>query len=276
MTTPKKQDREPIIPGEPSKQDIPDSLRQILEMNREISLGDYGEGPKSISVKHDKKTYKFYQDSWRDGSGWVIDITDGEGNYETTVDIVEKSDIEYLEKLFEQDIPDGLRHALEKSRDISYEDYGEKKVVSVKYGGKIYKFYRDHREYAEWAMDVSDEKGEWLENMDVREKSDVDYLEKLFEQDIPDGLRHTLEESREVSYEDYGDKKVVSAKYNGKTYKFYRANNEYADWAMEIEDEKGEWLGTTDVREKSDVDYLEKLFETPTKDEQIQSIKDRI
>ena len=174
-----------------------------------------------------------------------------------------------------QDIPDGVRHALEEGREVSYEDFGDKKVVKVKFNGKTYKFYRESREYADWAMDVEDEAGKFLDSVDIREKVDVDYLEMLFEKDIPDGLRRALEENREVSYEDFGDKKVVKVKFNGKTYKFYRELREYAEWAMDIEDEKGMWLDTVDVREKADTDYLETLFETPTREEQIQKIKNK-
>ena len=182
MVNREKPDQEPQIINEEIRQDISKSLRSALEMSRDISHGEWGEDPKSISITgQDKKTYKFYKDTGRENSEWVMEIMDEEGNYENTVNMVESADVEYLEKLFEQDIPDSLRSVLEESREVSYEDYGEKKVVSVKHGGKTYKFYRDNREHADWVMDISDEKDEWLGTTDVREKSDVEYLEKLFE-----------------------------------------------------------------------------------------------
>jgi preprotein translocase subunit SecE len=259
------------------EQDISTSLRQALEESREVSYEEYGE-KKVVSVKHGNKTYKFYRDFGREYSDWAMDIYDEKDEFVDSVDVREDADVEYLEKLFEQDISTSLRQALEESREVSYEEYGEKKVVSVKHGNKTYKFYRDFgREYSDWAMDIYDEKDEFVDSVDVREDADVEYLEKLFEQDISTSLRQALEESREVSYEEYGEKKVVSVKHGNKTYKFYRDfGREYSDWAMDIYDEKDEFVDSVDVREDADVEYLEKLFEKPTKEEQIQAIKDKL
>lgn len=268
-------DREPTIAGEETKKIISSSIRQALEMNREISRGDHGEGPKSVSVVENGRTYRFYKDYAREGSEWAMEVTDEKGMYVETVDISDDADVEYLEDLFKQDISEGLRVALNESRDVSYEEYGEKKVVSVKYGGKIYKFYRDDSEYAEWSRITEDEKGKFEGRLDIREQADVEYLENLFKQDISEGLRAALEESRQVSYEEYGEKKVVSVQYSGKTYKFRRdPGGEYSDWLMTTENEKGEYLDSVGIREESDVKYLEELFETLTRQEQIGIILD--
>jgi putative heme degradation protein len=159
-----------------------------------------------------------------------------------------------------QDIPDDLRRVLEESREVSYENYGEKKVVSVKHGNRTYKFYPDSREHADWAMDIYDEKGEYIESVDIREDADVKYIEELFKQDIRDNLRRVLEKNHEVSHEDYGDKKVISVKHGNRTYKFYPDSREHAEWAMDIYDENGEYIESVDIREDADVKYLEELF----------------
>jgi hypothetical protein len=165
-------------------------------------------------------------------------------------------------------IPDDLRHALEEDRKISHGDYGEgPKSVSVASGGKTYKFENNRtREQSPWTMDVSDEHGEWIETVDVTDDASVEFLEALFSQDIPDSIRHDLLEHGEVSHEEHGDKKVVSVERGGKTYKFYRDNREYADWAMDTVDENGNWVDTVDVREPADVEFLEQLFDKPSQE----------
>lgn len=171
---------------------------------------------------------------------------------------------EYREKFFEhkQDIPSGLRQALENKREISYGEYGDKKIVKVPYGGKTYAFYRDFgRESSEWVMDIYDEKGKLVKSADVNERGDIEFLEKLFQQDIPRGLRQALENEREVH--DEAGEKVVTVRHGNKTYKFRRDfGREYADWAMDVIDEKEEFVGSIDIREVADVEFLDALFGT--------------
>ncbi len=277
MSNPVNPDQEPIVDGASSPQDIPSGLRQALDENREVSYEEYGE-KKVVSVKYGNKTYKFYSIFDPRKSDWVMEIYDENDKFSESVDVKEDAETEYLEKLFKQDIPSGLRQALEENRKVKYEDYGEKKVVSVKHGNRTYKFYRDpSREYAEWGMDIYDENDKYVDSADVREETDTEYLEKLFEQDIPSGLRQALEENREVSYEEYGEKKVLSVKHGNNTYKFYPDYaREYANWAMDIYDENDQFVESVDVREDADTKYLEELFEKPTKEEQIRAIKENL
>jgi hypothetical protein len=172
-----------------------------------------------------------------------------------------------------QDIQKDLRDILENDHDISYEEYGERKIVSVKREEKTYKLYRKH---GDWVMETNDKDGNYIDSTEIWENDDIKFLEKLFEKDIPDSLRAALKEKREVSYEDQGEKQVVSVKHNGKTYKFYRESREYADWVMELDDEKGNYIDSVDIREKNDVDFLEELFSTPTKEEEIETIREKI
>jgi len=97
----------------------------------------------------------------------------------------------------------------------------------------------------------------------------------IFSQDISDNLRQVLEESREVSGED--GEEVVSVKQGNKTYKFYRDyDREYSNWAMDVYDEHDEFVNSVDIREDADVEYLEKLFKRPTREEQMQIVKDKL
>jgi hypothetical protein len=96
-------------------------------------------------------------------------------------------------------------------------------------------------------------------------------------QDISTSLRQALEENREVSYEEYGEKKVVIVKHGNKTYKFYHdIGREYSDWFMEVYDENDEFVNSVDVREDADVKYLENLFDKPTEEELIQTIRNKL
>ena len=81
----------------------------------------------------------------------------------------------------ENTISDNLRRILNENREVEYEEYGDRKVVKAGYGGKTYKFYKDSgREYSEWAMDVMDDKGEFIKSVDIREEADIKYLENIF------------------------------------------------------------------------------------------------
>ncbi|MFA6296115.1 MAG: hypothetical protein WC663_02080 [Patescibacteria group bacterium] len=271
MTNPPQIEQEPQIDLEEEKMDITNDLRQELDEHREVSYENYGE-KKIVSVKIGDKVYKFYPDNQEDAD-WVMVTEDKDGKYLDSIGINKKSDVEYLEKIFEQDIPDSLRQAIDDHREISYENYGEKKVIKIQQGDKTYKFFPDNQEHADWAMVTEDEDGKYLDSIGISEKSDVEYLEKIFEQDIPDGLRQALDEHREVSYENYGEKKIVSVKIGNKVYKFYPDNQEDADWVMVTEDKDGKYLDSIGIKEESDVEYLEKLFETPTKEEQIEEVK---
>lgn len=172
-----------------------------------------------------------------------------------------------------RDIQKGLRDVLENDHDISYEEYGERKIASVKHEEKTYKFYRKD---GNWVMEINDKDGKYIDSKEIWENNDVKLLEKLFEKDIPDSLRAALKEKREVLYEDQGEKQVVSVKHNGKTYKFYRESREYADWVMELDDEKGNYIDSVGIREMSDVEFLEELFNTPTKEEEIETMREKI
>lgn len=267
----------PAVPSEPQEvvsHNISEDLRHALQEAREVSYENHGE-QKVIKVDFGKKTYRFLRgDSW--GPAWVMDISDDKGKYLDSVTIHDEADVSYLESLSLQDFSDNLRRALEEGREVTYENYGERKIVRVKYAGKNFKFYQDNREYADWVMDIEDEEGKMIDSVDVREDADVEYLEGLFKQDITDALRRLLLEEREVDYENYGDRKIVKVKHDGKTYKFYQESREYADWVMEIEDEKGQFFDSVDVREESDVQFLQELFDTPTKEELAQGTRDDI
>jgi hypothetical protein len=167
---------------ESSKQGISDSIRGALEEGRVISYGDWGEGSKLVSVVgDDNKTYKFYKESDDGYYGWRMDIYSEDGHYENGVTISEDADQEYLEKMFSQDISDKLRTSLEESGEVSYEDYGDKKVISVVLGKKEFRFYYSGYQYSSWAMEVKNEGEGEPTFMEIREESDVQFLEGLFE-----------------------------------------------------------------------------------------------
>ncbi|HOX60550.1 MAG TPA: hypothetical protein PLV72_00905 [Candidatus Magasanikbacteria bacterium] len=164
-----------------TEQVIPDDLRRALETGHELSYGDYGEESKTISVTHNHKIYKFYETNEAGIYGWAMDITGEDGKYEDTKNIENDDEIEYLEKIFKQDIPDDLRRALNEAPEVSYENYGEKKIISTKHNGKVYKFHHDNGDHADWFMEITDEDGYQLHFADIREESDAEFLEKLFE-----------------------------------------------------------------------------------------------
>ncbi len=165
-----------------------------------------------------------------------------------------------------QDLPAPFRALLDESRDVSYDTYGEGKILSVRTpDGRTFRF---HRGISDWSADVYDAQGENLKQIDVSKESDVEFLEKISSQDIPDQLRKLLDAHRDISYEEYGEKKVVSVKTpDGKTRQFKRASNEYADWEMVTLDDQGEAIDHVDLREAKDTEYLEALFAKDLTDE---------
>lgn len=158
-------------------------------------------------------------------------------------------------------IAPAVQEVLQRSREISYKDHGETKVISVTHEGKTYAF---SKEFRTWEMLISDGDGE--QNMQVTEKSDIDLLNQLSEQDLTAEMRLALRNSRQVSYEKNGERKVVSVMLNGKRYKFHYDRTERSPWWMQMEDEEGEWLGMVNLKEDADATYLETLFQQDLSD----------
>ena len=112
----------------------------------------------------------------------------------------------------------------------------------------------------------------------LKGKDACDFLDKLYEQDISDSLRQALQEHPQVSLEDNGQGKVISATVQGKTYSFKRNPDKEADapWFMTATDQSGTELYTTELEEEADEAFLEKLFNNPTEEEQIAAIRDNL
>ena len=240
------------------EKDISLKLREALTNSRTISYEDYGER-KVVSVEQDGRTYS-YSRANNGRADWQVEIYDENNKYINSVDVREPEDVKFLEDLFKQDITENRREALTNSRTISYEDYGGRKVVSVEQDGRTYSYSRANNEYADWQVEIFEivnEKSERVDSVDVREPEDVKFLEELFKQDITEDMRQLLRETKDVSY---GERMVASVEKNGRTYSYSRANNEYADWQVEIYDENNKYITSVDVREPEDTEFLEELF----------------
>ena len=161
------------------------------------------------------------------------------------------------EKVAEMPSRQVLFDALKVDRTVSYPNEDANKILSVRLGDRKYEF---ERVGDVWSLTSYDEEGKFVDVVMIESVEEVELLEEASKQDLTESLRAALHDRRSVSYKDYGEKKVVSVEHGGNRYEFEQANNEYADWQVTMYDAKGEYVETVDVRETSDVEFLEKLF----------------
>lgn len=154
---------------------IPEGLKEAFTEDRDISLGTWGEGPKTIGTSYGDRYYSYTQNA-----AYLI-VYKGEKNIDQ-IELTEEADLEFLSGLFEQDISNGLRAELTEHGEFFTKDFNQR-MLGVTYRGKRYEFYRDSREYADWAANIYNSNADLITSLDIREVSDVEFLETLFAQD---------------------------------------------------------------------------------------------
>lgn len=171
------------------------------------------------------------------------------------IDLYGESDISFLEELFKQDLTDEFRELLKTKRIISFGEYGEQKIYTVVVGDTKYEIYNTMEG---WKMNVINSSDNSFEFVSLYEDSDVEFLEELFKKDISESLRSLLLEKFDVLD---ADNLTFSVKENGIEYRFYPdSTREYSSYAMDTFDHEGNFIASIDIREESDVSFLEQLF----------------
>lgn len=233
-----------------SQNEISNNIRKLLQTRRSISFDNYGE-QKVYTVVDGEDKYRFYNDR----GDWKMEIINETESSFDYVDLYGESDISFLQELFKQDLTDEFRELLKTKRVISFGEYGEQKIYTVVDGDTKYEIYNTMEG---WKMNVADQTDNSFEFVSLFEDSDIDFLEELFKQDISESLRSLLLENFRVLDT---DNLTFSVQENGIEYRFYAdSTRQYASYAMDTFDHEGNFIASIDIREESDVLFLEQLF----------------
>jgi len=157
-----------------------------------------------------------------------------------------------------------LRGDLLKKRIPAFEDHGETQVITVEAeDGRRFTLTPPFSDYESWLMTEFDKEGRYVDTTSVASSEDRTFLDQLRDsgESFGSDIKAALRDSHKVFTTDYGEKKVISTEFAGKTFQFMRADNEYADWQAVVLDKNGEYLTSLDVRGAVDVKFLEELFE---------------